>query len=80
MGRFVISCKDAAILSDRAEYDDLNSKDKFRLKLHHGYCLRCRAYAKMNAAFTRKLKSVKWIRLSEKKKDELRKLIKNNMN
>jgi len=79
MGRFVISCNDAAILSDRDEYGELNGKDRFRLKLHHGYCLRCRAYAKTNKLFSRKLRAVKWARLTAAKKAELRKLLRENI-
>lgn len=79
MGRFVINCDEAAILSDKNEYGELNSKDQFRLKLHHGYCLSCRAYAKMNARFTRKLNKLQRVRLSHEQKDKLRQQLREAM-
>lgn len=79
MGRFVINCNDAAILSDKNEYGELDGKDKFRLKLHNGYCLRCRAYAKMNSHFSRKLKNLKWAQLSPSKKQNLREQLREEM-
>lgn len=72
MGRIFITCEDANILSTRNQYDDLDSKERFRYKLHHGHCPQCRSIDKRNALFTSKLNFLGWKRLSDTQKKAIK--------
>lgn len=72
MGRFFINCDDASILSTRAHYNDLNSKERFRHNLHKSHCLKCRDFHKKNARFQRGIDKLKWVKLTAEEKDRIR--------
>ncbi|BAO55938.1 hypothetical protein [Nonlabens marinus] len=75
IARLFINCDDAHVLSTRDQYRDLNSKEKFRLKLHNSHCPGCRDFNKNNDVFTKKMNRLKWVRLTDDQKE----LIKNRL-
>lgn len=76
MGRVFINCNDAEVLSTREQYNDLNSKERFKLKMHHSHCWRCRSFNKKNCKFTRTLNGLNWIKLTAAEKAKIRSRIK----
>ena len=79
IARLFIKCDDAHVLSTRNQYCDLNSKDKFRLKLHKSHCPGCRDFDKTNHKFTRKMHNLKWIKLSDEQKSSIKKRLEKAM-
>ncbi|AZQ44065.1 hypothetical protein [Nonlabens ponticola] len=78
-GRIFIKCDDAQVLSTRDQYRDLNPKEKFRLKLHKTHCPGCRSFHTNNATFSRNLNKLKWVRLTDKEKLRIKKLLEKHM-
>lgn len=79
MGRFLISCDDASILSTRAQYNDLNPKENFRYKLHKSHCLGCRSFNKRNHTFQRSLNKLRWVKLTHDQKCKIKDRLKEAM-
>jgi hypothetical protein len=79
MGRYLISCDEASILSTRKQYGDLNAKEIFRHKLHKGHCIKCRSFHKNNERFQRKIKALKWVALTLSQKKSIKKQLEDAM-
>ncbi|WP_124979720.1 hypothetical protein [Nonlabens xiamenensis] len=79
MGKFFISCDQASILSTREQYGDLNPKEQFRHKLHKTYCLDCRSFHKGNGKFQRTINGLRWVKLSNEQKSNIKNRIEEAM-
>lgn len=72
IARLFLNCNEAHVLSTRDQYRDLNSKEKFRLKLHTAHCPGCREFDKTNFTFSKKMKNLKWVTLSDEQKASIK--------
>lgn len=79
IARLFIKCDDAHVLSTRHQYSNLNSKEKFRLKLHTTHCPGCRDFDKNNHTFTRKMNHIKWVKLSDEQKASIKERLKEQL-
>ncbi|PRP66160.1 hypothetical protein BST86_03175 [Nonlabens agnitus] len=77
--RIFIKCEDAHVLSTRDQYKDLNPKERFRLNLHKSHCPGCRKFHKINDKFSSKMKSLKWVKLSDEQKKSIKERLKEHI-
>lgn len=79
IARLFLNCNEAHVLSTRDQYRDLNDKEKFRLKLHTTHCPGCREFNKTNHTFSKKMKNLRWIKLSDHQKATIKELLQKQM-
>jgi hypothetical protein len=75
MGKYLINCNDAHILSTRNQYNDLNQKEKFRLNFHKTHCWGCKSFDKENRMLQNRLVRSHWAVLTEDKKAKIKERI-----
>lgn len=80
IARIFTNCDEAHVLSTRDQYRDLNSKEKFRLKLHTSHCPGCRSFHKTNDSFSRKINNLKYVKLTDEQKASIKDRLKEAMN
>jgi hypothetical protein len=75
----MISCDKAALICDKAQYNEASFFDKAKLKLHMLICKACTSHAKKNATLTSLCKEAKLKSLTENEKNVMKKQIENQL-
>lgn len=76
---FLIDCSKAENCCDRAQYEELSSINKLKLRLHVFLCRKCKEYTSRNSKLTRLLKSSNLKTCSEKEKTVWKEQIKEEL-
>lgn len=73
----LITCKEAAILSNKKEYREASLMDRMRLRLHLSMCRVCTVFARKNRQLTLLLGKARLQSLKDTEKDAMKKALKN---
>jgi hypothetical protein len=72
MAKILINCDEAHLLCTRDQYNDLNSKERFRYKLHNTHCLKCKSFDKKSRWFSKKMRGLQWVKLTQEQKNSIK--------
>jgi hypothetical protein len=75
----MISCEKAAIICDKAQYEEATFYEKIKLKFHILICKACSAHSKKNAELTSLCEKARLYNLSELEKEKMRNELKNSL-
>jgi hypothetical protein len=71
----MISCEKAALICDKAQYNEASFLEKVKLKLHLLICKTCAKHSKKNATLTSLCNEAKLKSLTENEKNVMKKKI-----
>lgn len=71
-----ISCEEAAIICNKAQYKEASFWERVRLKIHLMYCSHCSQFARMNKKLTSLCALARLRALTGKEKEEIREKVK----
>ena len=69
---FNLSCAEAAVAANKAEYKEANLKDKLRLRLHLFFCTTCKKYNENNHKLSWLLKKANLTTCTKEEKESYR--------
>ncbi|AIY12011.1 MULTISPECIES: hypothetical protein [Cellulophaga] len=72
----MISCDKAAVICNKAQYDEATFYEKVKLKFHILICKACSVHSKKNTMLTSLCDKAKLSNLSEKEKEEMKNKLK----
>ncbi|WP_158974329.1 hypothetical protein [Cellulophaga sp. L1A9] len=75
----MISCEKAALICDKAQYEEATFAEKVKLKFHILICKVCSVHSKKNAQLTSLCDKAKLNNLTESEKEKMRNSLKNSL-
>ncbi len=75
-----VDCKDARAICDKAQYDEANIWELFKLQFHNAFCKRCSKHTVNNSRLTSLCSKAHLKRLDNDAKEKIRKLMELELN